>query len=161
MDSLNSNSTSEDGNDETREGHSADFEEGNGEDGKERSKRSTGEDDLNFIPEDGHPPHYDHYQADNDYNNHHPYHYPNYQPYGYSQQHDNSPYDSSFYLDPYDQGVKHYKDHLHHKHVNEKYPYRNIYLDPYDQGVKNYKDYLDHKYVNEKYPNAYAGIVYV
>merc|ERR1712110_567374 len=45
MDSVNSNSTSD--------GESTDFEEGNGEDGKERSKRSTGEDDLNFIPENG------------------------------------------------------------------------------------------------------------
>merc|ERR1712100_20590 len=102
MDSVNSNSTSD--------GESTDFEEGNGEEGKERSKRSTGEDDLNFIPENGddsQPPHYDnYYQIYNDYNHHHPYHY----------------------------------------------PYRHIYLDPYDKGVKNYKNYLHHKYVNEKYP---------
>merc|ERR1712038_655822 len=157
MDSVNSNSTSD--------GESTDFEEGNGEDDKERSKRSTGEDDLNFIPEDGddnQPPHYDnYYQMYNDYNHHHPYHYPNsYHPYDYSHQHYNSPYDGQIYLDPYDQGVKHYSDYLHHKYVTENYPYRHIYLDPYDKGVKNYKNYLHHKYVNEKYPNA-DGIVYV
>merc|ERR1739847_242816 len=119
MDSVNSNSTSD--------GESTDFEEGNGEDGKERSKRSTGEDDLNFIPEDGddnQPPHYDnYYQMYNDYNHHHPYHYPNsFHPYDYSHQHYNSPNDGHIYLDPYDQGVKHYSDYLHHKYVNEKYP---------------------------------------
>jgi len=170
MDSVNSNSTYEDGNDETsyRDGQSTDFEEGNtregqstgfgegnGEEGKERSKRSTGEEDY--------PPHYDnYYQAYNDYNNPHPYHYGGYQnsyhPYDYSH-HYNSPYDGSFYLDPYDQGVRHYQDYLHHKHVNENYPNRNIYLDPYDQSVKNYMNYLHHKSVNEKYPNS-AGIVF-
>merc|ERR1712110_685454 len=157
MDSVNSNSTSD--------GESTDFEEGNGEDGKERSKRSTGEDDLNFIPENGddnQPPHYDnYYQIYNDYNHHHPYHYPNsYHPYDYSHQYYNFPYDGHIYLDPYDQGVKHYSDYLHHKYVTENYPYRHIYLDPYDKGVKNYKNYLHHKYVDEKYPNA-DGIVYV
>merc|ERR1712110_86313 len=119
MDSVNSNSTSD--------GESTDFEEGNGEDGKERSKRSTGEDDLNFIPENGddnQPPHYDnYYQIYNDYNHHHPYHYPNsYHPYDYSHQYYNFPYDGHIYLDPYDQGVKNYKNYLHHKYVNEKYP---------------------------------------